>query len=70
MKNFLLSLLSQKENSSSIRALMLIWNIGIFIIWSMISVYKQELQIIPESVVTIIVLITFGKVTQKIFGEK
>lgn len=70
MKEFFKSILSSEKSSlSSIRYIALLWNLGVFVIWGIISIIKLDIQIIPESIVTILVLVTFGKVAQK-FGEK
>jgi len=54
---------------SAIRILMLLWGIGLFIVWSSISLYKMEPAIIDGQLLLFASSIVLYKVGQK-FGEK
>lgn len=60
----------QEDNGrfSSNRLVFLLWSIAVLIIWIITSLNSNTLQSIPESIVTIILILMTGKVVQKI-GE-
>ena len=53
---------------SAARLALLLWVVGVLLIWAIVSLRMKQLQPIPESVVTVIGILTTGKVVQK-FGE-
>lgn len=61
----------QEDNGgfSSSRLAFLLWSAGVLIAWGIISLRNGALQVIPESVATVIGILMTGKVVQK-FGEK
>jgi hypothetical protein len=56
-------------NLSSTRLALLLWVIGVLVIWGAASLKTGELKAIPDSVTTVIGLLMGGKVMQK-FGER
>jgi hypothetical protein len=65
MKGFL-----QNDNGgwSATRLAMLLWVVGVLVIWAYRSIQAGQVQGIPQSVVTIIGILVTGKVVQRI-GE-
>lgn len=60
--------------TSSMRVLMLVWGVGVFIIWGFATVIAALHGVyvapsIPESVVAILLGVTGGKIVQR-YGEK
>lgn len=55
--------------ASAMRAALLFWVVGVFIAWAIASWHAKTLQVIPDSVVTVLGLLTGGKAVQR-FGEK
>ena len=70
MKEFFQKLLEDNEGgSSSARFIMIIWGLGGFLVWSILSFIKGMLLTMPESIL-VIILATMGfKVAQRIWGE-
>lgn len=56
-------------NQSSMRLVFLVWGLGTFFVWLILSFIDGELKAIPESVVTASAIFLVGKVSQK-FGEQ
>jgi len=54
---------------SSTRLVMILWMLGVLIVWIYKSLTQTELQPIPESVVAVIGIIVTGKAVQR-YGEK
>lgn len=59
---------SKTGKLSSSRLLVLAWGLGTLIVWIVTSIYKQELQPLPESIVTVLGILVGGKTLQR-FGE-
>jgi hypothetical protein len=53
---------------SSSRFLIMLWGLGVFVIWAFSSIKSSTLQAIPESVSTILGVLVAGKTLQR-FGE-
>jgi hypothetical protein len=68
-ENFLQFLQEDNGSFSSSRLAFLLWAIGTLLVWVVVSYKLNSLQVIPESVITIIGILMTGKVVQK-FGEK
>ena len=65
----ILSLVREKEGKiSTSRVLLLIWGVGLFIVWVSVSIINRNIAEIPESVVTVIGILSGSKVLQR-FGE-
>ena len=56
------------QKASAMRAAFLFWVVGVFVAWALASYQAKSLQVIPESVVTVLGLLTGGKAVQR-FGE-
>jgi hypothetical protein len=71
MLTFIKSLFEDNSGgNSSARMVMLIWGIGAFLVWSILSLIAGTILSMPESIL-VIILATMGiKVAQRIFGEK
>jgi len=54
---------------SASRLLLLLWGVGVLIIWVITSLRTGVLAAIPESVVTVLGIVVGGKTVQR-FGEK
>lgn len=54
---------------SASRLLLLLWGIGVLIIWAITSLKTGVLATIPDSVVTVLGIVVGGKTVQR-FGEK
>lgn len=54
---------------SASRLLLLLWGIGVLIIWAITSLKTGVLATIPDSVVTVLGIVVGGKTIQR-FGEK
>lgn len=54
---------------SSTRLSMLLWVVGVFVVWAAISVTNKALQDLPDSVLVLFGILITGKVTQR-FGER
>jgi hypothetical protein len=54
---------------SASRLLLLLWGIGVLIIWAITSLKTGVLAVIPDSVVTVLGIVVGGKTVQR-FGEK
>ncbi len=57
------------DKASAMRAALLFWVVGVFVAWAIASWHAKSLQVIPDSVVTVLGLLTGGKAVQR-FGEK
>jgi predicted MFS family arabinose efflux permease len=57
-----------KGKVSSSRILLLLWGVGLFFVWTFVSLTKQNIADIPESVVTVVGILSGSKVVQR-FGE-
>lgn len=55
--------------ASSIRILMMVWGVGLFVVWCYVSFHTGGLVTIPESVITLFLGLVTTKVVQR-FGEK
>lgn len=55
-------------NFSATRLAFLLWSLGVFVVWSIVSIRVQALQTPPPEVMEIIGILMTGKVVQK-FGE-
>jgi hypothetical protein len=53
---------------SSSRLLLMIWGGGVFLIWAISSLKSASLQVIPDSVITVVGLCLGAKTVQR-FGE-
>ena len=63
------SLVQEKEGKvSTSRVLLLLWGVGLFLVWAVVSIINQNIAEIPESVVTVIGILSGSKVLQR-FGE-
>lgn len=63
------SLIREKKGKvSSSRVLLLVWGVGIFVVWTLVSIINRNIAEIPESVVTILGILSGSKVVQR-FGE-
>lgn len=71
MKRFLEKVLEDGQGGiSSSRLVMVIWGVGVFLVWAGLSIFKGIILTVPESVL-VVVLATMGiKVVQRIFGEQ
>jgi hypothetical protein len=58
----------KKGKVSSSRVLLLIWGVGVFLVWTVVSLINRNIAEIPESVVTILGILSGSKVVQR-FGE-
>ncbi len=58
----------EKGKVSSLRALLLLWGVGLFLVWAFVSIINRNIAEIPESVVTVIGILSGSKVLQR-FGE-
>jgi hypothetical protein len=58
----------KKGKISSSRILLLLWGIGLFVVWSFVSLVNRNIAEIPESVVTVLGILSGSKVVQR-FGE-
>ena len=54
---------------SASRLLLFLWGVGVLLVWSINSLMTQQLQAIPESVVTILGILVAGKTVQR-FAER
>jgi hypothetical protein len=52
-------------NASSTRLAMLMALAVVMVVWAVVSIYRNDLQPIPESVVTLLTILIVGKVAQK-----
>jgi hypothetical protein len=57
------------DEFSAIRLALLLWVVGVLMVWIYASWKAGTLQAIPESVITILGLLAGGKAVQR-FGEK
>jgi xanthosine utilization system XapX-like protein len=65
-----LAFLSERTGKlSASRLLLLLWGVGVLVVWVINSLLTRQLQAIPESVVTILGILVGGKTVQR-FGEK
>ena len=55
--------------ASSARLLMLLWGVGVFIIWCYVSFHTGAMVALPETVITVLLGTSPMKVVQR-FGEK
>jgi len=55
--------------ASSARILMLVWGLGVFIVWCYISLHSGVMLSLPETVITVLLGMSAMKVVQR-FGEK
>ncbi len=55
--------------ASSSRVLMLLWGIGVFVVWCYTSIHTGGMIPIPESVITVLLGTAAVKAVQR-FGEK
>lgn len=55
---------------SAVRLPMLVWSIGVFLVWAWISIGTGDLKAIPEEVILILGIFITGKVSQKIVETK
>lgn len=53
---------------SATRLALLLWVVGVLVIWGYSSVRARQMQEVPDSVVTVMGILTTGKVVQR-FGE-
>jgi hypothetical protein len=53
---------------SSSRFLIILWGLGVFVIWAFSSIKSATLQAIPESVIVTLGVLVAGKTLQR-FGE-
>jgi hypothetical protein len=53
---------------SATRLALLLWVVGVLMIWGYSSMRAGQMQEVPETVVTVIGILTTGKVVQR-FGE-
>jgi hypothetical protein len=58
----------RKGKVSSSRILLLLWGTGLFLIWGIVSLINRNIVEIPESVVTVLGILSGSKVVQR-FGE-
>ncbi len=67
----LLQFLEDKKTGtfSATRLALLLWVVGVFVVWAYASISTMELQAVPDSVVTILGLLVGGKVVQR-YGER
>ena len=56
------------DKLSASRLLLLLWGVGVLVTWIIASVMGDELEDIPNSVVTILGILISGKTVQR-FGE-
>ena len=63
------SLVQEKQGKvSTSRVLLLLWGVGLFLVWAFVSIINRNIAEIPESVVTVIGILSGSKVLQR-FGE-
>lgn len=63
------SLVQEKQGKvSTSRVLLLLWGVGLFLVWAFVSIINRNITEIPESVVTVIGILSGSKVLQR-FGE-
>jgi len=55
--------------ASSTRILMLVWGVGVFVVWAYISLHTGVMVVLPETVITVLLGTSAMKVVQR-FGEK
>lgn len=55
--------------ASSSRVLMLVWGLGVFVVWCYISLHTGVMLALPETVITVLLGMSAMKVVQR-FGEK
>jgi len=57
----------QEDNGgeSSLRLIMAWWCIGVFVVWAIISLWKEALMDLPETISLVIMAILTAKVWQK-----
>jgi len=58
----------QNGKASAVRLILLLWGVGVLVVWIIASVRSNALHEIPESVVVILGLLIGGKAVQR-FGE-
>lgn len=65
--NFILSKFLSESNGSlsSLRLLMFVWVLGVFVVWATVSVKVWAPAELPDSVITVLGLLCAGKVIQK-----
>jgi len=54
---------------SSARLIYIVWALGLFVTWALVSVKTGTMPELPESTIVILGLVAGGKVVQR-FGEK
>ena len=57
------------DKFSSTRLALLLWVIGLLVIWTMSSIHSEAFLEIPTSTITLVGILVSGKVVQK-FGEE
>jgi hypothetical protein len=57
-----------KGKVSTSRVLLLLWGVGLFLVWAFVSIINRNITEIPESVVTVLGILSGSKVLQR-FGE-
>jgi hypothetical protein len=51
--------------ASSMRLVMLVWSIGVFVVWAFISVKSNQMVVIPDNILYALSVVIGGKVFQR-----